>query len=154
MNSFPHSESQKNIPGYESFWFANSATISPLSITNQILSSAPSMGGAVFYEGYSTDKRLEVNVEPKLSDQGTIYEISIKGVMPKHKSDVIQLFEELLNLYFCVIVRDRNGKYIWLGDVSSNGLNFIYEQTDAGYNFEFSGVQIFTPPFFTGTIPV
>ena len=95
-------------------------------LNNQILSSAPSMGGAVFYEGYSTDKRLEVNVEPKLSDQGTIYEISIKGVMPKHKSDVIQLFEELLNLYFCVIVRDKNGKYIWLGDVSSNGLNFIY----------------------------
>lgn len=154
MNSFPHLEAQKNIPGYESFWFANSASISPLSIINNNLSSAPSMGGAVFYEGYSTDKRLEVDLQPKLTDQGTIYEIVIKGVMPKHKSDVIQLFEEMINSFFCIIVRDKNGKYIWFGDVSVNGLNFIYEQTDAGYNFEFSGVQTFAPPFFTGTIPV
>ena len=153
MNSFPHLEAQKNIPGYESFWFANSASISPLSIINQILSSAPSMGGAVFYEGYSTDKRLEVNYQIKLTNHGNLYEVSIKGVMPKHKSDSALLFEDMLNLTFCVIVRDKNGKYFWFGN-NGLGLDFNYELTDAGYNFEFSGVQTFAPPFFTGTIPV
>jgi len=153
MNNFPHSESQQNVPGFDTFHFADASTIGALTIAANVASVAPSMGGAVFYEGYVTDGKLQIKVDPKLTDNGTHYEVSIQGFIPKHKSVTQDLFEEMLNKYFNVIARDKNGKLVYYGASNLGGLSFSYQTTEAGYNYEFNGAQNFAPPFYTANIP-
>ena len=153
MQNFPHLESQNNVPGYDTFYFANAATIGALTIKSSVVSTAPSMGGAVFYEGYSTKNKLDLKIQPKETDEGFHYEVTLSGSMPKHKSEILDLFEEMINLYHNVIVRDNNGKYVYIGGAAQLGMSFTYQPTDSGYDFEFSCVQKFAPPFYTASIP-
>jgi hypothetical protein len=152
MYSFPQIDGELNTVGYTSFYFVpiSGVTSIPREVDKKITEDIVSDD---FYIGYSPFGSLSFNDQPTITEMGVRYPVSLGGVAPVDKPEYLELFTQMIEKEFLVLVKDANGRVKLCGN-KNKGLKFSYETTSVGYAFKFSGEFATPPPFYFGDYTV
>lgn len=152
----PESE---NMGGAPFFYFipANEVTgftkLSDLKVSALILQS-----GSELSAGYASPNTLVFQATPSENEQGTIYDVLVKGFYPRPGYQMLEIFSQMVNELFIVLIKDNNGSSRIAGTIAQP-LSFRFSESSSqraqempGIEYQFYGKVSTSPYFYTSSL--
>jgi len=116
--------------------------------------------GSRWYEGYATPESMNFSDQQQSSEHGAFHKKTFKGVIPKNRPELIDLFNSMKDRRFILIVYDNNGLIRLVGNkteplkfTSSGDTKTKYSERNE-FEFQFYGEGIDKSPFYNVDCPL
>lgn len=152
----PESE---NMGGSVFFYFIPSSEVSGFTKTSDYkVSSLVLQSGSDLSAGYASPNSLVFQATPSETEHGTVFDILIKGFYPRPGYQMMEIFSDMVNERFIVLVKDNNGNSRIAGTIDQP-LSFRFSESSAqraqempGIEYQFYGKVATLPFFYTSSL--
>lgn len=151
FGNFPYESGMRNMQGMNRFYFLPKEDVTAIpQSTNNIISNDITTTND-WYEGYFSFETEDFTYNEEITSNGKIYNISLKGKLPKLSPSAENLFFLKSNKEFVLLVFDNNNQGRVCGN-TKKGMRFTFSTNTVtdGYTFEYFGTFGSPQPFYTG----